>query len=89
MFEMKKTKIVQLVLLIISCISLIVVYIQYYKLYTIRSADFDKAIIVYYASKIVLFVSIILNIVIQCIRKDVEDNLEALKKRVLDEIKKD
>ncbi|WP_312370156.1 hypothetical protein [Lachnoclostridium sp.] len=74
MFEMRRTKNVQLGLIIISCIALIVSYVQSHS-------------IVRYSSFIVLFTSITINVVINCIRKDVEENFKALQKRCFDEIK--
>lgn len=74
MFEMRKTKNVQLCLIIISCIALLVSYVQ-------------STGIVRYSSLIVLFTSITINVVIYCIRKDVEENFKALQRRCFDEIK--
>lgn len=90
MFEMKKTKNVQMILLIISCICIILLYIHSKKTYIVYpGVNLNSPILYKHTTQIVLFITVIINIVIYVIRKDVEENLEALKKRFLDEIKKD
>lgn len=89
MFEMKKTKIIQIILLILSFISIVILYVQSNKTYISPSIELDKARLIQYSSQIILFLSIAMNIVIYCIRKDIEANLESLKKRFLDERKND
>ena len=87
MFEMKETKIIQIILLILSFISIVILYVQSNKTYISPSIELDKARLIQYSSQIILFLSIAMNIVIYCIRKDIEANLESLKKRFLDERK--
>ena len=77
MFEMGKTKKLQMVFNIIAIISIVLAYINK------RSYDYLGL----FLFGVLALILIVLSILIHCIQKDIEENMKALQNRFMDEIK--